>query len=83
MATSAECDGDGQFRGRSVTIIAAIVVFIVRRPPQGQSSRWREATSKDRRKTTVMNNDDMCDDPRSLLSRSLVELGGANTTTNL
>ena len=45
-ATSAKCDGDGQFRGRSVAIIAAIVVFIVRRPPQGRSSCWREATSK-------------------------------------
>jgi hypothetical protein len=30
-----------------------------------------------------MNDDDMYDDPRSLLSRSSVELGGTNTTTNL
>ena len=33
MTTSTECDGDGRFRGRSVAIVAAIVVVIIRSPP--------------------------------------------------
>ena len=47
MATSAECDGDGQLGGRSVAVVAAFAVVIVRRPPQGPSSHWQEATSEE------------------------------------
>ena len=35
-----------------------------------------------RRKMTAMNDNDMYDDHQSLLSRSSVEFGGAETTTN-
>ena len=44
--------------------------------PVGKKPRAR------RRKTTVMNDDDMYENRWSLLLRSLVELGGADTTTN-
>ncbi len=41
-----------------------------------------ETPRASRRKTTVMNYNDMYDDRRSILSRSSVEFGGAKRTIN-
>jgi len=74
MAANDKCDSDKQFRGRSVAVILAIAVIVVRRPPRGHRPT-SEAPQARRRRAMKMNNDDMDGDRRLLLQRSSVEVG--------
>ena len=81
MAANDKCDSDKQFRGRSVAVILAITVIVVRHPPQGHRPTSKAPQAR-RRRAMKMNNDDMDGDRRLLLQQWSVEVGGTNATTN-